>query len=103
MKAQRSQKLQQDKTSTNAHFTVGDRVFVFMPASTTGQMRKLACPFKGPYRVVATHPNGVEVLPVDKPRASVLRVALNRIRRCPKEIVALELEGNTRPENKAET
>ena len=61
-----------------------------MPAATTGQTRKLARPFKGPYRVVATHPNGVEVRLVENPRASVLRVALNRIRRCPKEILEVQ-------------
>ena len=61
-----------------------------MPAATTGPTRKLARSFKGPYRVVATHPKGVEVRPVENPRASVVRVAQNRIRRCPKEILEVQ-------------
>ena len=36
--------------------------------------------------MLATHPNGVEVVPVANPRASPIRVALNRMRRCPKEV-----------------
>ena len=78
-KAQKSQKHQHDKKSQDSNFQVGDRVFVFMPVLKTGPVHKLARPFKGPYRVIAMHPNGVEVVPVEKPRASPICVALNRI------------------------
>ena len=86
LKAQKQQKQQHDREAKNADFEIGDRVFVYMPATKTGQMRKLARPFKGPYRVMARHPNGAEVRLVSQPKAPVIRVALNRLRRCPREI-----------------
>ncbi len=86
VKAQNQQKRQYDKAARNSDFSVGERVFVCMPARKTGQMRKLACPFEGPYRVVAVYPSGVDVRLVAKPRAQPIRIALNRVRRCPKEI-----------------
>ena len=57
-----------------------------MPASKTGPFRKLSRPYKGPYWVVDTYPNGAEVHPIGKSRAEVIRVALERLRRCPEEI-----------------
>lgn len=78
-KAQKSQKHLYDKRSQDSNFQVGDRVFVFMPVLKTRPVRKLARPFKGPYRVIGTHPNGVDVVPVKKPRAFPIRVARNRI------------------------
>ena len=57
-----------------------------MPNETTGKMRKLACPHHGPYRVIQTHPNGVTVRPVDKPKNPSIRVNLERISLCPKEL-----------------
>ena len=76
-KAQKRQKCQHDRTSKNADFQVGDLVFVCMPASKTGHMRKLARPFQGPYRVIATYANVVEVRQTGNPRAQAIRVALN--------------------------
>ena len=52
-----------------------------------GKAYKFAHPFKGPYRVVKLFPNGAELSLVDKPNGSTIRVALNRLRRCPKEIL----------------
>ena len=57
-KAQKQQKRQHDKASNNASFMVGERVVLCLPAMETGAHRKLSCPFKGPYRVTALHPNG---------------------------------------------
>ena len=65
---------------------VGERVFVHTPTLKKGPAYKLASPFKGPYRVVATHDNGVEIVPVANPRSPPIRVALNRVRRCPDEV-----------------
>ena len=79
-KAQQRQKTQHDRSSKNANFQVGDRVFVFMPGMKTGPAYKLACPYKGPYRVIEIHPNGAEVLLIDRPKEPAIRVALNRVR-----------------------
>ena len=75
VKAQKKQKTQHDRTSKNADFQVGDRVFVFMPAMKSGPAHKLACPYKGPYRIVELHPNGAEVLMIDRPKSPAIRVA----------------------------
>ena len=55
-KAQKKQKAHHHRTSRNADFRVGDRVFVFMPAMKSGPAHKLACPFKGPYRIIELLP-----------------------------------------------
>ena len=47
---------------------------------------KLSCPYRGPYRIVELYPNGADLCPVDRPRMKEIRVALNRLRRCPAEI-----------------
>ena len=85
-KAQGKQKIHHDKTARNAEFKVGDRVFAFMPAMKTGPAYKLARPYKGPYRVMQLYPNGAELLLIDKPRSPPIRVALNRVRRCPEPV-----------------
>ena len=85
-KAQKKQKRQHDKAAKDVDIQVGERVFVYMPALKSGPAHKLARPFQGPYRVVETYPNGVAVIPVEKPRAASIRVALNRVRRCPEQI-----------------
>ena len=89
-KAQKQQKRQYDKSANDLKFVIGDRVFVCMLARKTGHRTKLACPFEGPYRVVRVYPNGVEVQPVEKPRSQPISVALNRVRRCPKQVPSLE-------------
>ena len=82
-KAQKKQKCQHDKRARNTEFTVGDRVFVYMPAIRSGPAYKLTRPYKGPYRVVSTHSNGVGLQSVQQPKTKPIRVALNRVRRCP--------------------
>lgn len=82
-KAQNRQKKQHDKTSRNADFQVGDRVFVYMPGLKSGPAHKLACPYKGPYRIIGVYPNGAEVVLIERPNTTPLRVALNRVRRDP--------------------
>ena len=91
-KAQRKQKQQHDQRASSVDARVGDRVFVYMPSLKSGPAHKLARPFKGSFRVVALHPNGAEVVPVDKPRASLTRVALNRLWWCPEELLQMESE-----------
>ena len=87
-KAQGKQKIHHDKTARNAEFKVGDRVFAFMPAMKTGPAYKLARPYKGPYRIMQLYPNGAELLLIDKPRSPPIRVALNRVRRCPEPVAS---------------
>ena len=104
-KAQKKQKLYHDKKSNRPDFRVGDRVFVFMPVLKSGPAHKLARPYKGPYRVIATYPNGVELVPVDKPKAIPIRVALNRVRRCPSDVPQESLPEpmvNTQPNSDTE-
>lgn len=85
-KAQKQQKLYYDRSEKNSKFVVGDTVFVCMPAQKAGQMRKLACPFQRPYRVLEVYPSGLDPGPVDKPGARPIRVAMERVRSCPEEI-----------------
>ena len=85
-KAQKRQKYHHDQHARDSTLRVGERVFVHTPTLKKGPAYKLASPFKGPYRVVATHDNGVEIVPVANPRSPPIRVALNRVRRCPDEV-----------------
>ena len=94
-KAQKKQKYYYDKREQNAKFNVGDQVFVCMPAKKTGPMRKLACPFQGPYRVMEVYPNGLDVRPVEKPAATSIRVAMDRVRHCPPQISELSTTKST--------
>ena len=47
----------------------------------------LLTPFKGPYRVMKMFPSGAELSLIAEPTRPTIRVALNCLRRCPKEIV----------------
>ena len=85
-KAQHKQKKQHDRHSRDPGFKVGERVFVYMPAEVRGKAYKFARPFRGPYRILRLFENGAEVRLIDKPKADSIRVALNRVRRCPPEI-----------------
>ena len=64
---------------------------MYMPAIRTGLAYKLTRPYKGPYCVIITHPNGVELQSVDHPKAKAIRVALNRVRYCPTAITNEEV------------
>ena len=57
-KSQARQKKQHDKNARNADFSLGDRVYVYMPALKTGPAYKLARPYKGPYRILQLFENG---------------------------------------------
>lgn len=66
--------------------TQGERVFLFKPAEKSGETRKLARPFDGPYRVVAITDSTASICRVDKPQEEPILVSLSRLRRCPEEI-----------------
>ena len=85
-KAQKHQKKYYDQQSRTIDFSPGDRVFVYMPSARSGPAWKLSRPFHGPYRVVNVKENGVEVRPVDRPQSDLIRVSLNRVRKCPAEL-----------------
>ena len=55
-----------------------------MPGAKRGKAYKFARAFHGPYRILEVVDNGVMVRSVDRPRAEAIRVALNRVRVCPK-------------------
>ena len=78
-KAQKKQKAQHDRHAIPAEFDVGDCVFVLIPAARSGPAYKLVWPFHGPFRVIATDTNVVEV----RPKAAILRVSKCRVRQCP--------------------
>lgn len=80
--AQKQQKKQYDRKSRPAKLEVGERVMVHMPAEAQGKNWKLARPFHGPYRILATTPNNVEVCLVDEPTTSSVFVSWDRVRPC---------------------
>ena len=84
-RAKRRQKEQYDKRSTIVPFRAGERVFLYKPEKT-GAARKLSRPFHGPYRVLGLDANTATLVRVDRPEEEPLRVAIDRLRRCPEEI-----------------
>ena len=85
-KAQKRQKTYYDRKARPPNFAVGERVFLLKPAERTGEGRKLARPFHGPYRVVEISSNDAHIRRVDRPQDEPILVALDRLRRCPEEI-----------------
>ena len=61
-----------------------------VPAERSGKAYKFARPFRGPYRVVKVWPNGVELVLISKPKAQSIRVSLDRVQRCPREMTELD-------------
>ena len=93
--AQKKQKRYYDRHSKESQYQVGDRVMVYMPSAVKGKAWKLARPFYGPYRVLATTPTNLEVKPVDKPEADAIFVSLDRIiRPCYPELPDVSWCGN---------
>ena len=78
-KAQSKQKALYDRQTKSPQFSVGDRVFVYMPAAKACKAYKFARPFYGPYRILEQNELGVVVRPVDKPQSEPIRVAYDRI------------------------
>jgi len=79
-KPQNRQKATHDKKASDATVKLGDQVFVYVPTIRSGPAYKLAQPHKGPYRIIKTHENGVELQSIEHPRAKTIHVALNRVR-----------------------
>ena len=99
--AQEKQKRNYDRYSKESQYEIGDRVVVYMPGAVKGKAWKLARPFYGPYKVLATTPTNLEVKPVDKPDAESIFVSLNRIRPCYPELPDISWCGDAkRKQNK---
>lgn len=84
-KAQRRQKEYYDRRGRPPNFHAGERVFLYKPAEKTGEARKFARPFHGPYRIIDVDTNTAKIRRVDKPEEDTIRVSLDRLRRCPEE------------------
>ena len=89
--AQSKQKRNYDKhkKATPPCVSEGDGVMLNVPAEWSGKAYKFARPFRGPYRAVKVLPNGVELVLISKPKAPSIRVSIDRVRRCPREIAEL--------------
>jgi hypothetical protein len=84
--AQKQQKNHYDKKSTSVPFRPGERVFLYKPVEKTGEARKLARPFYGPYRIVDMDSNTATTTRIDRPEEELLLVAIEKLRRRPDEI-----------------
>lgn len=78
-KAQARQKTYHDRKATEPSYQVGDQVMLYMPAEKSGKNRKLARPYKGPFKIVDVYDTGTQVQDALHPRAKKIRVAWNRI------------------------
>lgn len=85
-KAQKHQKKFYDQRARKPTIRVGDRVFLFMPAATTGKTHKFARPFHGPYRVLEVTNSNAKIVPVDKTQSTPIFVSVSRLRHCVREI-----------------
>ena len=85
-KAQRKQKAQHDKQSSESNLKVGDRVMVHHPNQVKGKAWKFARPYFGPYQVLSLTPTNAEVQLLNCPQDDPIFVSLSRIRRCYDEI-----------------
>ena len=84
--SQRKQKRFHDQKSKDPKISVGDKVMVYFPSERLGKAYKFSRPFRGPYRVDKMFPNGAEVTSLNGGRAQTIRIALDRVRHCPREL-----------------
>ena len=59
---------------------------VYFPSERLGKAYKFCRPFRGPYWMDKGFPNGAEVTSLSGNKTRTIRIALNRVRRCPKEL-----------------
>ena len=62
-------------------------MFLFKSAEKSGQGRKFARPFHGPYRIVEMDNNTAKIRRVDQPQMEPILVAIDRLRNCLEEVV----------------
>lgn len=73
---------------------------VHMPINASGKDRKLACPYHGPYRILAITPTNAKVKLVDCVDDRSIFVALDRLRRCYPELPDTSWTGRQRKTHK---
>ena len=78
-KAQEKQKRCHDRRAKMVKYQVGDKVLLYMPATRTGELRKLALPNQGPYLIKEIGSLGATIQEC-KPRSKPILVAINRLR-----------------------
>ena len=61
--------------------SVGDRIYIFMPAIARHKSKKLVHKWAGPYRILKLSETNVKAVPISKPRAAPITVHLNRCKR----------------------
>ena len=59
---------------------------VYFPSECLGKAYKFSRPFRGPYRVDKMFPNGAEVTSLNGGQAQTIRVALDRVKHCLREL-----------------
>ena len=85
VQAHQRQKTHYDPKSTVVPFRASERVFLYKPVEKTGEARKLARLFHGPYRVIQLDKNTATIRHVDRPEKDPLLVSIDRLRCCPTE------------------
>ena len=85
--AQEKQRRQHDKGRRPTEFQEGETVYLFMPAKLTGKERKLQSPTDGPYKITRLWPTGAEVVKLKGQDSKPIRIALDRLRKCPEELL----------------
>ena len=75
-KAQSNQKALYDRQTKSPQFSVGDRVFVNMPAAKACKAYKFARPFYGPYRIIEQNELEVVVRPVENLRVNQIELRM---------------------------
>ena len=95
--AQEKQRWQHDKGRRPTEFQ-GETVYLFMPAKLTGKERKLQSPTDGLYKITRLWPTGAEVVKLKGRDSKPIRVALDRLRKCPEELLQeQEYQSRLRP------
>ena len=84
-KAQKRQEYY-DQRGRLPNFQAGKRVFLFKLADKTGEARKFARLYHGPFRIIDLDVHTARIRRVDKPEEEAILVALDRLRRCPSEV-----------------
>ena len=82
--AKRRYKEQYDKNaSTDISFKVGDWILVRFPQEESGKLRKLSCPWHGPYRVASCEEPNVTATKAQFPDDPPVQVHFSRVCGCP--------------------
>ena len=87
--AQRPQKTAYDQSAKPPSFRVGDRVLLYILAAKSNKAIKSLNHFKAPTVLSGCTRMEAELQPVDHPRASPIRVAMNQLRSCPTELAGV--------------